>query len=630
MTEREDDFVTNTSGNTPFSEILGVTLKRRSVLRGGALGAAAFFTGGTAFSATAEAQTLLGSWESIPTSYADKVVVPDGYTAQPFIPWGTPIVPSGPEFKQDASNTGAEQEQQLGMGHDGIRYFPLRNRVRGTSASGLLALNHEYTVDKQLFTDGTANWTKDKTRKSQAAHGVTIVEVHKGFNGKWNTAESSFARRIHVNTPTQLTGPAAGHRLLQTEQDKSGMYPVGILNQCGNGYTPWGTYLTTEENFNGYFYEQTGGSAPGIDEEQAAINARYGVGGTGFGYLWATTDDRFRADKTPREPNRFGWIVEIDPYAPDSKPLKRSALGRFKHEGAAFATGAGGQAVVYMGDDQRFDYIYKFVSNGAWATERSAGRSPLDDGTLYVARFDANGTGTWLPLVQGTGPLTAENGFADQGDVLIKARMAADALGATPMDRAEWTTVHPTTGEVFCTLTNNTRRTEANAANPRASNPWGHIIKWKEPEPAATTFSWDIFLFAGPGDGAAGSDIDAEDQFGSPDGLWIDDNGRMWIQTDGRQPDGSNNQMLMADPATREIKRFLVGPVDCEVTGVTMTPDSRTMFINIQHPGDGGFGPDAGPDNPTQTSSWPDGENAGRPRPATVVIQRKDGKVVGT
>jgi len=629
MSEREDDFVTNTSGNRPFADILAVNMKRRSVLRGGAVGAAAFFVGGASFSSRAEAQTLLGSWTAIPTSTADTVSVPAGYTAQPFLPWGTPIVPSGPAFKQDASNSARDQEKQLGMGHDGIYYFPLNNRIKGGSSSGLLAINHEYTVDKQLFTDGTANWNAEKTRKSQAAHGVSIVEVHRAFNGEWNHAESSYARRIHVNTTTELTGPAAGHRLLKTVDDQSGRYPVGILNQCGNGVTPWGTFLTTEENFNGYFYEQSGGNAAGLDAEQNAINARYGVGGTGFGYLWATTDERFRADRTPHEPNRFGWMVEIDPYAPDAKPKKRSALGRFKHEGAAFATSAAGQAVIYMGDDQRFDYIYKYVSTHSWVAERNAGRSPLDDGTLYVARFDSNGRGTWLPLVQGTGPLTAANGFADQGDVLIKARMAADALGATPMDRAEWTTVHPTTGEVFCTLTNNTRRTEADAANPRAGNPWGHIIKWKESDPASTSFKWDIFLLAGPGDGADGSTISSEDQMGSPDGLWIDGNGRMWIQTDGRQPDGSNNQMLMADPATGEIKRFLVGPVDCEVTGVTMTPDHRTMFINIQHPGDGGFGPTAGPQNPTETSSWPDGENAGRPRPATVVIQRKDGRVIG-
>jgi len=355
------------------------------------------------------------------------------------------------------------------------------------------------------------------------------------------------------------------------------------------------------------------------------MNARYGVGGRGFGYLWATTDERFRADLNPNEPNRFGWMVEIDPYDPNSTAMKRTAMGRFKHEGAAFATSRRGQAVVYMGDDQRFDYIYKYVSTNSWRRELAAGRSPLDDGTLYVARFDADGTGAWLPLVQGTGPLTAENGFADQGDVLIKARMAADLLGATPMDRPEWTTVDPFTNDVYCALTNNTRREESNAANPRSPNPWGHIIRWKDGS-RDTNFTWDIFMLAGPGDGADGSTIDSEDLFGSPDGLWIDDSGRMWIQTDGRQPDDTNNQMLVCDPSTKELKRILVGPVDCEVTGVTTTPDGRTMFVNIQHPGDGGPTED-----PTATSTWPDGPGvAGRPRPATVVIQRTDGGVVGT
>ena len=626
--EREDDFVTNTSGNRHFAEVLDANMKRRTVLQGGALGAAAFFAGGLAFGSTAEAQNadLLGSWGAIATSSEDQVSIPEGYKGQVLVPWGDPIVPSGPAFNQDASNTAADQEVQLGMGHDGIYFFPIDGPVRGSSRAGLLAINHEFTVDRQLFPDGTADWSAEKTRKSQAAHGVSIVEVHReSLSGTWSTVESDYARRIHVNSPTIMSGPAAGHRLLQTANDPAGLYPVGLLNQCGNGSTPWGTYLTTEENFNGYFWEQTGGTAAGIDEEQAAINDRYGVAGVGFNYQWATTDDRFRADLNPREPNRFGYMVEINPYDPEARPVKRSALGRFKHEGAAFTTAGNGAAVIYMGDDQRFDYIYKFVGANAWQSDLDAGRSPLDQGTLYVAKFNDDGSGTWLPLVQGNGPLTAENGFADQGDVLIKARMAADALGATPMDRAEWTTVHPTTGEVFVTLTNNTRRTEGDAANPRSPNRWGHIIRWTESDPAAATFAWDIFLLAGPGDGVDGSTVSSADQLGSPDGLWIDYNGRMWIQTDGGQPDGSNNQMLMADPATAELKRFLVGPVDCEVTGVTMTPNGRTMFINIQHPGDSG-----GADNPTETSTWPDGVNAGRPRPATVVIERIDGGVVGT
>lgn len=688
---REDDFITNESGNKPFAEVLEANVRRRSVIRGGLAGAAAFL-GGTAAASAAAAQGrppaqrptpspappqapptnptpvppapptsgrppaqrpgatpvatpvppqpappvtptpppttpasgLLGNFTAIPTTTADAATVPPEYSAYAIVPWGDPINPSGPAFKQDASNTAEEQEQQLGMGHDGMYYFPLGAGAAG-SQSGLLAINHEYTVGKQLFPDGRDNWTAEKTRKEQAGHGMSVVQVGMDGSGSWSHVESDYARRIHVNTPCQFGGPATGHRLLKTAADPAGTTPVGILNQCGNGYTPWGTYLTTEENFNGYFWEETEGAAAGISDEQAAMNARYGVAGQGFGYLWATTDDRFRADLTPQEPNRFGWMVEVDPYAPNSAPMKRTAMGRFKHEGAAFATSRRGQAVVYMGDDQRFDYIYKFVGANSWRRDLSRGVSPLDEGTLYVARFDEGGTGAWLPLVHGMGPLTAANGFADQGEVLIKARMAADALGATPMDRPEWTAVHPFSGDVYCTLTNNSRRTEPNAANPRFPNPWGHIIRWSERDHADTTFEWDIYLFAGPGDGVDGSTVDAEDMLGSPDGLWIDDDGRMWIQTDGGQPDGSNNQMLVGDADTGELKRFFVGPVDCEVTGVTVTPDGTTMFINIQHPGDGGPA-----ENPTETSNWPDGPGAGRPRPATVVIRRNDGGVIGT
>lgn len=600
-------------------------LARRTVLKGGVLSAAAFIAGAPALRpSTAGAQTgeLMGSWAGIPTSTADTVVVPEGHRAQPFIPWGAPINPSGPAFEQDATNTWQDQVLQMGMGHDGLHYFP----INGSSTHGLLAVNHEYTETAQLFPDGDAGWNHDKTLKEQAAHGVAVVEIKLGADGNWTTVESTKARRIHVNTPMKFDGPAGGHRLLSTEADPAALNPVGTINNCGNGYTPWGTYLTTEENFNGYFWDETEGAADTISEEQAAINKRYGVAGQGAGYKWATTDQRFRADLVPQEPNRFGWIIEIDPQNPSSVPVKHTAMGRFKHEGAALLTAANGSAVVYMGDDERFDHIYKFVSAQPWKSEVAAGRSPLQEGTLYVARFDEGGKGVWLPLTQGTGPLTAENGFADQGDVLVKTRLAADAVGATPMDRPEWTTVNEATGEVFCTLTNNTKREEPNAANPRVNNEWGHIIKWKDDgDPAATTFDWDFFLLAGPGDGVDGSTIKSEDLFGSPDGLWIDPRGRMWIETDGDQPDESNNQMLLADPATGDLKRFLTGPVDCEVTGLTATPDGTTLFVNIQHPGDSGPA-----DNPTETSNWPDGPGAGRPRPATVAIRRVDGGVVGS
>jgi uncharacterized protein len=416
----------------------------------------------------------------------------------------------------------------------------------------------------------------------------------------------------------QFSGPAAGNELVRTAADPQGSRPLGTINNCGNGETPWGTYLTCEENFNGYFRVD-----PGQTADNATLQARYGVGGDRN--KWATQDPRFVATPTDaNEPNRFGWVVEIDPFSPDSEPVKRTALGRLKHEDATVHVTKGGRVVVYMGDDQIFEYVYKFVSAGNWRSLRARGQSPLDAGTLYVARFDADGGGEWLPLVHGQGPLTAENGFADQGEVLVKTRLAADLLGATPMDRPEWTAVDPRTGTVYVTLTNNDSRSEANAANPRTPNLWGHIVRWDERggDHAATSFAWDIFLLAGPGGGVDGSTIPADDAFGSPDGLWLDPDSRAWIQTDGTQPTG-NNQMLAADPyrtegGAPELRRFLTGVVGCEVTGIAMTPDQRTLFVNLQHPGERGG------------STWPQNDGLVTPRSATVVVTRDDGGVIGT
>ncbi|MFK8023986.1 MAG: PhoX family phosphatase [Ilumatobacter sp.] len=616
----------NHSDNRPFSDILGAGLSRRNVLRGGAVGAAAFFLGDAVVGSKASANGAASlGYEAIDTNAFDAVTVPDGYSTQVIAKWGDPINGQSPRFAKDASNPAAHQEEQLGQGHDGMHYYPLGEN-KDSNHRGLLAINHEYTLGQLTFPDGRDNWDAPKTKKEQAGHGVSVVEVVRKRNGDWQVVPSFRARRITPRTKVQITGPAAGHRLMRTADFPGGTITRGIVNQCGSAKTPWGTYLTTEENFNGYFWEESGGTAPAISAEQAAINARYGVRSRGFGYLWASTDDDWRADLNPNRPNTFGYMVEIDPYDPGKPAMKRTALGRFKHEGAAFLTTSTGQVAVYMGDDERFDYVYKFVSAKPWAEEIAAGRSPLDEGTLYVARFNEDGSGDWLPLVQGEGPLTPENGFADQGDVLIKARIAADLLGATPMDRPEWTTSNELTGEVFVTLTNNSRRTEeqVDAANPRGPNFFGHIIKWSEGGDAGnTTFVWEIFLLGGDADDM--TDADGEDTFGSPDGLWLDQFGVLWIQTDGGQPDGSNNQMLACDPDTKEIKRFAVGPVDCEVTGITSTPDGTSLFFNIQHPGDGGSA-----ENPTATSSWPDYDVDGRPRPATVVVTKDDGGRVGT
>lgn len=624
-----DDISTNHSGGPSFNDVVARRASRRTVLAGSMLGAAAFMTLGTAEAAVAGPRRprgpLLG-FTPVPLSTADAVVVPKGYTVRPFLPWGTPITGSYPAFVP-GGNTAAEQEQQVGMHHDGMHFFPI-SRGRDTSKRGLLVFNHEYT-DEALLQTGTTTaplkdaWTAEMVRKSQAAHGVSVVEIKEDAHGEWKLVRSRLNRRVTANTPMSFSGPAAGNDLLKTSADPKGLKPVGTINNCAHGVTPWNTYLTSEENFNGYFAVEAGD----YTAEQAALTSRYGVGGDRNN--WATNDPRFAiTPDEPHEANRFGWVVEFDPYDPHSRPVKRTALGRVKHEGATVHEARDGRVVVYCGDDQVNEHMYKFVSRHPWAKARARGKSPLDEGTLYVARFNDDGSGEWLPLVHGRNGLTAENGYADQGDVLVKTRLAATTVGATTMDRPEWVTVDPTTGMVYLTLTNNTSSAKVmSAANPRKPNPWGHIVRWKEHrnDHAATTFEWDLFLLAGQGrDSGDGSTIDAADAFGSPDGIWSDDDGRIWIQTDGSQPTGANDQMLAANPkkvdaeGRPEVRRFLTGVVGAEVTGVVTTPDQRTMFVNIQHPGDGAV------------SQWPGMDGLTIPRSATVVITKDDGGVIGT
>ena len=574
------------------------------------------------------------------------MVVPSGYTAQVFFAWGDPIS-DGPVFKPDASNTAAEQMLQAGMHHDAIHFFPLP-MGSDSSTRGLLAINHEYADDGLLHVGGMEPWTAEKVAKSQAAHGVSIIEVT-FEGGQWKVVRpSTSARRITGRTPIRFSGPAAGHGLLQTSADPAGTTVLGTLNNCAHGVTPWGTYLTCEENFNGYFVNASGDVAGVSDNDQKTRilkgQSRYGITKTGAGYRWHEHDERFDAAHHPNEPHRFGWVVEIDPYDPQSQAVKHTALGRFKHEGAWVTLGPDNRVVVYMGDDQRNEYIYKFVSEGAYAPEsRAANVRLLERGILYAARFDPDGSGAWLPLVQGQHGLDAASGFSSQVEVLIDARAAADIVGATKMDRPEWIAVHPTTKEVYCALTNNTDRgtdkgLAVDAANPRANNVYGHIIRWREQgnDPCATHFAWDVFVLCG--DPAIPEDVKhgtiQGDIFGSPDGLWFDARGVLWIQTDisssvlnkGDYAHIGNNQMLAADPLTKEIRRFLTGPNACEVTGVVLTPDGRTMFVNIQHPGETPR-ERSDPANPTAVSVWPDG---GRPRSATLVIRKHDGGVIGT
>jgi secreted PhoX family phosphatase len=627
----------NRSSNPSIHEVS--ELSRRTVLRGGLAGTLtgllAPLSGVAALTGCATAGgggSLLG-FKSVPVSTADAIVVPEGYSAQVIAAWGEAVGLSGenPAFKPDGSNTAAEQEAQLGMHHDGIHFF-----AQNGSSSGLLVMNHEYVDDGLLHADGLKTWNAQKVRKAQAAHGVSVIEVEQKA-GRWDIVRPSpWARRITGNTPMALSGPAAGHAMLKTAADPNGRRVLGTLNNCASGITPWGTYLTCEENFIAYF-----SGADKVSEHES----RWGLSKNGWGYRWHEHDERFDAVKNPNEPNRFGWVVEIDPMNPSSTPVKRTAMGRAAHEGATTALTKDGRAVVYMGEDARFEYIYNFVSRDRVKPGgASANAELLDHGTLYVAKFDADGKGRWIALSHGQGPLTATNGFADQGEVLIKARQASDVLGATKMDRPEWIDIDKQ-GWVYCTLTNNSNRgdgkgADIDAANPRKNNTMGNIIRWKdEGDFDGRAFAWNHFVLAGdPANERAEAKGNIKgDAFGCPDGLWTDARGVLWIQTDmstsamgkGDLARLANNAMLAADVRSGEIRRFLTGPAGCEITGATGTPDGRTMFINIQHPGESPS-EKSDPDSPRKISNWPDFRADGRPRSATVVIRKNDGGVIGT
>ena len=629
----------NPSTTRSLTDLLATRLERRRVLAGGlvAAGAALLSPLGGLGVIPARAQGGLLGFTGIPLSTADTVSVPPGYTAEVLYAWGDALS-TGPRFKGDASESADDQLGQAGMHHDGLHFFPLPAGSAG-SAHGLLAVNHEYTDDGLLHPGGMEPWLADKVRKSQAAHGISVVEV-RYQDGRWGVVRpSTYARRISALTPIQISGPAAGHPWLQTAADPSGRTVLGTINNCACGHTPWGTYLTCEENFNAYFVNRSG-TVP-------ALQKRYGINDRGLGYRWHEHDARFDAAAHPNEPSRFGWVVEIDPFDPQRPPVKHTAMGRVKHEGATVRLAADNRVAVYMGDDERFEYIYKFVSREAWdpATGREAGRRLLEDGTLWVARFNADGTGEWLELAHGKNGIDAAGGFASQAEVLINARGAADRARATPMDRPEWIAVHPRTGECYCSLTNNASRGKAgspatDAANPRVDNVFGHIIRWRDRggDAAATRFDWDIFVLCGDPtlpEAVKRGNIQG-DVFGSPDGLWMDQRGVLWIETDistsaigkGDYARLGNNQMLAADPVSREVRRFLTGPSGCEITGVVTTPDGTSMFIDIQHPGETAS-ERSNPAAPKAVSSWPDGAAGGRPRSATIVIRRTDGGIIG-
>lgn len=616
---------------TDFSHMVDAALSRRQLLGAAGVGLGLFLGGQSlAQAAQGAASQRIGpviSFAPIAANSLDTVSVPAGYQWRVLASWGDAILPGGRAFDPETRGSAASQALSIGDNNDGMSFFSL-----GVDHA-VIAVNNEYANYEYLFTNGRCSSLED-TRKAQAAHGVSVFEVRR-VAGVWKVQPNApLNRRITANTDMRLSGPAAGSALLKTQADPSGTVALGTFNNCANGRTPWGTYLTCEENFNGYF-----GSAESLPDN--AAYKRYGISAKGTGINWYPFDERFDLAKNANEPNRFGWVVEIDPMDPTSTPIKRTALGRIKHENAEVVVNADGHVVVYMGDDEKGEHIYKFVSAKKFdAKNPKANRDLLDEGTLYVARFaavdgKAEGEGEWLELTHGKNGLTADAGFKDQADVLVHTRLAATVVGATTMDRPEWIAAHPTQAQVYVTLTNNSDRgvkpnQAVNGPNPRAKNLYGQIVRWtpKDNDHKAHTFTWDIFALAGnPAlhkDAYAGSaNITAENMFNSPDGLAFDRDGRLWIQTDGDYSNAKdfagmgNNQMLCANPVTGEIKRFLVGPVACEITGIAFTPDQKTMFVGIQHPGE-----------KLAPSHFPQGGDA-VPRSSIIAISRRDGRVVG-
>ncbi len=635
--EAAEDAGSNPSRADTIGDVIATRLSRRDLV-GGILAVSAI---SSIMPLAAEAQPLAKTANTTPNFNFKEIAagsdqamhVAEGHDADVLIRWGDKVFADAPAF-DPRRQTPAAQARQFGYNNDFLGYVPLQ----GSSSRGLLVVNHEYTNEELMFpgvgrqdTTKFAKMTKELADIEMMAHGGSVIEVRKR-GGKWSIVEGSpYNRRITATTEMRISGPAAGHPLMRTKADPTGTRVLGMLNNCAGGMTPWGTWLTCEENFNGYFW----GSVVGHPDEQAL--KRYGVPSNW--YNWGAYYDRFDIAKEPNEANRFGWMVEIDPMDPKSVPVKRTAMGRFKHEGAGGVVNKDGRYVVYSGDDERFDYVYKFVTEGRVnARSRAVNRNLLDKGTLYVAKYNADGTGEWLPLVHGQGKLTAQNGFRDQGEVLINVRAASDALGATRMDRPEDIDVNPRNDKVYLILTNNGNRTpnQIDAANPRASNRFGHIIEMMPDgrDHASTKFRWEILVKCGDHTiaavGASFNPATTKDGwFGMPDNSMIDGRGRLWIATDGNSPQATGRAdgvwaMETEEPARGTAKHFFRCPNGAELCGPCMTPDMTTFFVAIQHPGES-EDPKVLATFESPSTRWPDFKPDMPPRPAIVAITRRGG-----
>ena len=642
--KHDEDAGSNGSGNATIGDIVAQRLSRRD------LGLGLLAVSVIQMAATPSTK-LIGdarATEAAPRAFAfDELAVgsdathhvADGYNADVLIRWGDRVAAGAQPFEPH-KQTAEAQSKQFGYNNDFIGFVP----IDGKSDHGLLVVNHEYTIEELMFPGLSrqdkearfADITADIVAIEMMAHGGSVIEI-KRSGETWSVVEDSrYARRITANTDMRISGPAAGHAKMQTNADPSGTRVLGMINNCAGATTPWGTWLTCEENINGYFWNKDA-----LDRHpDAAALKRYGIPQEAYG--WGKFHKRFDIAAEPNEPHRFGWVVEIDPFDPTSTPVKRTALGRFKHEGAGNTINKDGRFVVYQGDDERFDYVYKFVTEGKVdLANPKANTDILDRGTLYVARFSADGRGQWLPLVHGQGPLTPALGFADQGDVVIFARQAGDMLGATKMDRPEDIEVNARTNKVYVMLTNNTKRKadQIDAANPRPENKYGHIVEITpdDDDHAAATFSWEILVKCGDPSvadvGATFNPLTSKNGwFGNPDNCAVDALGRLWVATDGNSQHrtGRNDGIWAIEtdgPARGTSKLFFRVPIGAEMCGPCFTPDMETFFVAVQHPGEiDEDDPDAPPatfENPS--TRWPDFKDGMPPRPSVVAITRKGG-----
>jgi secreted PhoX family phosphatase len=652
LLEHEDAAPQNPTDNATMGELISRRFSRRGLLKGALAVSAISATVGTLALETAEQAQAQAPKSAFAFSEVEAGVdadhhVAEGYDAQVLLRWGDPVTADAPAF-DPTQQTPEAQAKQFGYNNDFVGYLPMPGAA-DPSAHGVLFVNHEYTNPHLMFPgvvemkDGKPvlkNATPERYRIEAMAHGATVAEIRR-TDGQWALVrDSKLNRRITVATEMQLSGPVAGTDRVKTGTDATGRKVLGTLNNCAGAMTPWGTFVSGEENFHGYF----SGKLPEGHREEANYKR---LALPSSPYAWGRFEDRFDVSKEPNEPNRFGWVVEVDPFDPTSVPKKRTALGRFKHEGADMIVAKDGRVVVYLGDDERFDYVYKFVTAGRFdAANRAANLDLLDSGTLYVAKFAADGTVAWLPLVFGQGPLTAANGFQSQADVLIETRRAGDLLGATKMDRPEDITPNPVTGKVYVMLTNNTRRTDAqvDGANPRAKNAFGHIIEIIEDggDHTQTKGRWEILLKCGdPSVAAVGATFSTETTksgwFGMPDNSVVDSAGRLWVSTDGNGPDvtGRTDGLWAVDTeggARRTSKLFYRVPHGAELCGPCFTPDDTTAFVAVQHPGDDG------PDWPEfgrrsyyedLSTRWPDFKPDMPVRPSVVAITRKGGGKIG-